>query len=263
MSDAWNPEQYARFRAERDQPFYDLLALVAPVPGGRVVDLGCGTGALTRALHEHTQAAETVGLDRSEAMLAQSGAHAGGGVRFERGDIETFAGRGLDVVFSNAALQWVPDHANLFPQLAATLAEGGQLAVQMPMNHDHVSHTVAHAVARERTHAAALSGYVREYPMGEAEWYAELFARMGFVEQHVRQQVYLHRLAGPEEVVEWMKGSLLTDYRRRLTPAAYEAYLSDYRRRLLEALPDARPFLLTFKRLLLWGRLGAARRARG
>ena len=258
MSDAWQPEQYARFRAEREQPFHDLLALVEPVPGGRVVDLGCGTGVLTRVLHEYTRASETVGVDRSEAMLAQSEQHAGGGVRFEQGDIATFAGTDLDVVFSNAALQWVDGHEALFPRLAATLREGGQLAVQMPMNHDHPSHTVAHEVAREPRHAKALGGYVRGYPLREVEWYAELLARLGFGEQHVRLQVYLHRLAGPEEVVEWVKGSLLTDYRNRLSSEEYEAYLADFRERLLEELPDERPYLYPFKRLLLWGRKDAA-----
>lgn len=258
MSDTWQPEQYARFRAEREQPFHDLLALVEPVPGGQVVDLGCGTGVLTRVLHEHTRAAETVGVDRSEAMLAQSEQHAGDGVRFEQGDIATFAGKNLDVVFSNAALQWVDGHEALFPRLAATLREGGQLAVQMPMNHDHPSHTVAHEVAQEPRHAKALDGYVRGYPLREVEWYAERLARMGFEQQHVRLQVYLHRLAGPEEVVEWVKGSLLTDYRNRLSPEEYEAYLADFRERLLAELPDERPHLYPFKRLLLWGRKGAA-----
>lgn len=257
MSDAWQPRQYARFREEREQPFRDLLTLVEPVPGGRVADLGCGAGALTPLLHERTRAAETVGLDRSAAMLAESARHARDGVRFERGDIAAFDGRGLDVVFSNAALQWVPDHEALFPRLAAALAAGGQLAVQMPANHDHPSHTIAHALVREPRHAQALGGYVRANPVREAEWYAELFARLGFARQHVRQQVYLHRLAGPEEVVEWVKGSLLTDYRQRLTPAGYEAYLAEYRERLLAALPDERPHLYPFKRLLLWGRMGA------
>ena len=257
MSDAWQPNQYARFRAEREQPFHDLLALVEPVPGGRVVDLGCGTGVLTRVLHEYTGASETVGVDRSEPMLEQSAQHAGGGVRFELRDIATFAEKDLDVVFSNAALQWVDGHEALFPRLAATLREGGQLAVQMPMNHDHPSHTVAHEVAREPRHAKALGGYVRGYPLREVEWYAELLARMGFEEQHVRLQVYLHRLAGPEEVVEWVKGSLLTDYRNRLSPEEYEAYLTDFRERLLAELPDERPHLYPFKRLLLWGRKGA------
>ncbi len=256
VSDAWEPGQYARFRAEREQPFFDLLALVRPIPGGRAVDLGCGTGALTRALHERTRAAETAGVDRSEAMLAGSARHAGGGVRFERGAIEAFAGEGLDLVFSNAALQWVVDHETLFARLAGALAVGGQLAVQMPANHEHPSHTVAHAVARAPQHSQALGGYVRENPVREPEWYADALARLGFSEQHVRLQLYHHHLAGPEEVVEWVKGSLLTDYRRRLERDEYEAYLADYRERLLAELPPQRPYLLTFRRLLLWGRLG-------
>lgn len=257
MGDAWQPEQYARFRAERERPFHDLLALVKPIPGGRAVDLGCGGGALTRLLHERTGAAETVGVDRSAAMLAGCERHAGGGLRFERGDIEAFAGEGLDLVFSNAALQWVADHGALFARLAGTLRAGGQLAVQMPANHDHPSHTVAHAVAREARHARALGGYVRANPVRAPEWYAAALERLGFAERHARLQVYPHRLAGPEEVVEWVKGSLLTDYRARLDADAWEAYLADYRERLLAELPPERPYLFAFKRLLLWGRLGA------
>ena len=256
MGDAWSPEQYARFRAERERPFHDLLALVRPVPGGRAVDLGCGGGALTRLLHERTGAAETTGIDRSAAMLAGREGDAGRGLRFERGDIESFAGRGLDLVFSNAALQWVGDHEGLFARLAGALRAGGQLAVQMPANHDHPSHTVAHAVAREPRHARALGGYVRENPVREPEWYAALLARLGFAERVAFPCVYRHELAGPEEVVEWVRGSLLTDYRARLDDDAWAAYLADYRERLLAALPPERPCAFPFRRLLLWGRLG-------
>jgi SAM-dependent methyltransferase len=110
----WNPAQYERFRAERSQPFYDLLALVRPEPAMAVIDLGCGTGELTRVLHERLRAASTVGLDSSETMLAKSAAFAGDGLRFERGDIAAFAAEGrYDLIFSNAALQWVPEHVPL------------------------------------------------------------------------------------------------------------------------------------------------------
>lgn len=254
--DEWQPDQYARFKAEREQPFYDLLGLVKPVPGGRVVDLGCGTGVLTRVLHERTRAAETVGVDRSDAMLEQSAQHAGGGVQFERGDIAEFAGSKLDVVFANASIQWVENHATLFPRLAATLKPGGQLAVQMPANEDHPSHAVAREVAQESPHAEALGGFVYRHSIESAEWYAETIARIGFAEQHVRMQVYLHRLPGPEDVIEWVKGSLLTGYRNRMSAEDYEAFLTDYRQRLLSVLPIERPFLYPFKRLLLWGRMG-------
>src|ERR1700692_466566 len=100
--DSWDPSQYDRFRQERRQPFHDLLALLRPNPSGRVVDLGCGTGELTRLLHETTQARETLGLDSSEAMLAQAAPASTGSLRFRQGDIATFDEGGWDIVFSNA-----------------------------------------------------------------------------------------------------------------------------------------------------------------
>lgn len=256
LRDGWQPEQYARYRLEREAPFYDLMGLVEPTPGGRVVDLGCGTGVLTRVLHEHTQAAETIGVDRSASMMQEWASHAGGGVRFERGDIAEFSKSGIDVVFANASIQWVEDHASLFPRLVESLAPGGQLAVQMPANEDHPSHATARQVARQTPHAEALDGFVYRHAIETPEWYAEQLARLGFAEQHVRVQVYLHRLPGPEDVVEWVKGSLLTGYRDRMSAEAYEAFLRDYREQLLSVLAEERPFLYPFKRILLWGRMG-------
>ncbi len=252
--DGWQPDQYARFRAEREQPFYDLLNLVEPVYAGRAVDLGCGTGKLTQELHIRTMAEETIGIDRSEAMLEHTEQYAGSGLRFERGDIAAFEASKLDLVFANASLQWVEDHASLFPRLAAMLRSAGQLAVQMPANEDHPSHAVAREVAQQQPHADALDGFVYRHAIESPEWYAEQLARLGFAEQHVRVQVYLHRLPGPEDVVEWVKGSLLTGYRDRLPTPDYEAFEAAYRDRLLTILPNDRPFLYPFKRILLWAR---------
>jgi trans-aconitate 2-methyltransferase len=254
VQDAWDPARYGRFAAERGAPFRDLLALVRPVPGGRAVDLGCGSGELTVQLHRGLRAAETLGLDTSAAMLERAWPLAGGGLRFERGDIAGFAAGGWDVVFSNAALQWLPDHGTLLPRLAGLLAPGGQLAVQMPANHDHPSHRLAAELAEEAPFQAALGGYRREVPVRPPEWYAILLDRLGFDAQHVRLQVYLHRLAGPDEVVEWVRGTLLTDYQRRLPAALFDAFLARYRERLPGRLDDERPYRYAYKRLLLWAR---------
>lgn len=256
-ADAWDPTQYKRFSDERSAPFFDLLALVVPCRGGRVVDLGCGTGELTRVLHERTGASATVGIDSSEAMLARSTSHAGGGLRFEVADIAQWVpAEPLDLVFSNAALHWVEDHPELFARLTAALRPGGQLAVQMPANHDHPSHLVAERVAAEEPFREALGGYVRRSPLLRPELYATLLDRLGYPSQHVRVQVYLHLLPDPGGVVDWVKGTLLTDYKRRLPDALYEDFVARYRELLRSELRDDRPFRFTFKRLLLWGKRG-------
>jgi trans-aconitate 2-methyltransferase len=252
--DTWSPEQYARFAAERAQPFHDLLDLVRPVPGGRVVDLGCGSGELTAELHRRLRAGQTLGLDSSPAMLQRASALAGDGLRFELGDIAEFAGGGWDVVFSNAALQWLPDHEALFGRLVGALAGGGQLAVQMPANFDHPSHVVAGELAGEEPFRSELGGWRGLAPIREPEWYALLLDRLGLTEQHVRLQVYLHHLTAREEVVEWVRGTLLTAHAKRLPAELFERFLDRYRERLLPQLDDGRPYRYPFKRVLLWAR---------
>ncbi|MFN0146583.1 MAG: methyltransferase domain-containing protein [Dehalococcoidia bacterium] len=257
MTSPWDPNQYHRFRDERAQPFHDLLDLCQPIPGGRAVDLGCGTGELTRLMHDHLSPAETVGIDSSATMLAEAAAHAGAGLRFEQHDIASFAdAAGFDLVYSNAALQWVDDHPALIPRLAALVRPGGQFAFQVPANHDHVSHRLAHEIAAEEPFAAALGGYVRGVPVMLPEWYAAALDRLGFAPQRVLLEVYGHHLEGPEGVIEWVKGTLLTDYKRRLPGPLYEDYLARYRERLLARLDGARPYFYPFKRILAWGRKG-------
>lgn len=255
MTSPWNPTQYEKFRDERSAPFHDLLSLVRPISGGRAIDLGCGTGELTRVLHEAVDARATIGLDNSETMLERSAAHAGGGLRFKLGTILRFAPRSpFDLVFSNAALQWVDDHEKLFERLAAGVAPGGQLAVQMPANDDHPSHVTAFELTTEEPWTTELSGYRRTWPVLRPERYAELLDHLGFVQQHVRLQVYAHHLASREAVIEWVRGTLLTDYQRRMSPEAFERFLVAYRERLLPRLADDRPYFYAFKRVLLWGR---------
>jgi trans-aconitate 2-methyltransferase len=253
-TDTWNPEQYQRFSDERRQPWDDLTALLTPLARPRVLDLGCGDGALTAELHARLGASETVGVDSSPAMLGQATPRTGAGLRFELGDAGHPGGGPFDLILSNAALHWVPDHAALLPRLAALLAGGGQLAVQVPINEAHASHREAAATATEPPFAEVLGGWRRESPVLPPEWYAEALFRLGFVERRVRVEIYGHRLASRDEVVEWVRGSLLTDYQRRLPEALWPRFLARYRERLAAALPDERPFLYTYRRLLLWGR---------
>ncbi|MPZ99196.1 MAG: methyltransferase domain-containing protein [Dehalococcoidia bacterium] len=254
---AWDPTQYARFEAERSRPFFDLAGMVERRPDMRVVDLGCGTGTLTAWLHADLQAVETLGVDASEEMLAQCAAHEDGALRFVAADTVDFAatrGEQFDLVFSNAALQWVDGHERLIPLVAGLVARGGQLAVQMPTNDDHTSHEVARTLARSEPFATALQGWVRPDPVRPPEWYAKQLYRLGFAEQRVEMRVYGHVLPEPRSVIEWVKGSLLSAYRARLDAETYATFLAAYEERLLEALDDEWPFFYPFKRILLWAR---------
>jgi trans-aconitate 2-methyltransferase len=250
----WSPDQYNRFRTERQQPFFDLLALVQRRPQMRVVDLGCGTGELTRIVHERLAARDTLGIDSSETMLAASREFTTTGLRFTSGDIGHFeATDAFDLVFSNAALHWIADHRALFSRLTRALAADGQLAVQMPANWDHPSHVVAAVAAGEEPFRSALHGFALDTPVWPPERYAELLHQLGYRAQHVRLQAYLHPLAAADDVIEWVKGTLLTAYQRRLPAALWPAYLARYRALLLAELGEAtRPYLFTFKRLLIW-----------
>ena len=256
-TEAWVPAQYERFAAERSQPFYDLLAMVHPTPGGRVVDLGCGTGTLTAQLHAHTRATSTLGVDNSAAMLDEAAAHASDALQFAPGDIGAFGadnGR-FDVVFSNAALHWVPDHELALAQWASAVAPGGQLAVQVPANADHPSHYLATEVALESPFIEAMDGAPpADVVLGvlKPEAYAELLHDLGFAEQHVRLQVYPHLLDSTAEVVEWTKGTSLTRFRRVLPPELFDAFVDRYRQRVLDVLGDRAPYFYAFKRILFW-----------
>jgi trans-aconitate 2-methyltransferase len=254
--DTWNPTQYERFRAEREQPFHDLVALITRRPAGRAVDLGCGTGLLTAALHRELDTTETLGVDSSDAMLERARRLEGEGVRFVRGDINEWEPDApVDVVFSNAALQWLPDHPRLFKRLTGMLVPGGELAVQVPANFEHESHTLACDVAREEPFASAMGGYARTFAVLAPEAYATLLYSLGFAAQLVRMQVYGHVLESADSVVEWVRGTLLTDYEARLPEALYAQFVARYRERLHAALGDQRPYFYPFKRILLWGRL--------
>jgi trans-aconitate 2-methyltransferase len=253
--DTWRPDQYERFHAERSAPFRALLARVARRPGMRAVDLGCGTGEHTAALHAELGARATLGVDRSRSMLEKARAHQAPGLGFALCDLADFAlAEPVELVFSNAALHWLPDHPALLRRLLCLVASGGELAVQVPANHGHASHTVAAEVAGEEPFRAALGGYRRESPVLSAPLYERALGAAGFAAACAEELVFEHLLAGREEVVEWVKGTTLTDYEARLAPELYARFLARYRERLLAVLPDERPFRFPFHRILFTAR---------
>jgi trans-aconitate 2-methyltransferase len=253
MTDPWNPAQYAKFLAEREQPFHDLLEMIQRAPQMHIVDLGCGMGRLTAMLHDRLGADQTVGIDRSPRMLAS--AHPRDGLRFELGTIETFdTSVQYDLVFSNAALHWVDDHDTLIPRLATAVKPGGQIAFQLPALHDDPSHVVAEELTNQEPFRSAFAGWHRRQPVLAPDAYARLLYDAGFPWPQVRLVVYPHVLDSREAVVEWMKGTLLTEYERHLPSGLFPAFLDAYRTRLMGHLAPTAPFFFPFNRILCWGR---------
>ena len=256
--DSWNPQQYDKFKNERSQPFYDLMNLLAPAENANVIDLGCGTGDLTAELHQHLKAAKTVGMDSSDEMLKKAECISVPGLSFEKGNIDTWSSPNTyDVIFTNAALQWSTNHPDLFARLKKSLKPGGQLAVQMPMNFDYPTHTLAAKMSTEEPWISLLKGekYEKQNVMLTPEEYATLLFNLGFKDQKVFLRVYGHILLSRDGVVEWVKGTLLTHFKSRLSESDYEKFLTEYRERLAKELPDQKPFFYPFKRILMIARL--------
>ncbi len=253
--DVWNPQQYDKFKKQRAEPFYDLMSLLETSQAPDVVDLGCGTGELTSELHHFVKAKRTLGMDTSAQMLKKANAFANSDLTFMNGDISEFSKPGqFDIIFSNAAIQWCSHHEDVFKRLKDSLKPKGQMAIQMPMNHEYATHVLADEMAREPKWAAALNGQHRITSLLTVEQYASLLFRLGFEEQKVQLRVYGHVLDSREGVIEWVKGTLLTYFQERLNPASYQEFLSEFRERLFQILPDEKPFFYPFKRILIWAR---------
>jgi trans-aconitate 2-methyltransferase len=244
----WNPDTYHKFSAQRAAPFEDLLALVEVREGLRVVDLGCGTGELTRRLADHLPGSDVLGIDNSPEMLERAHKCERPGLRFAPGAIED-AGGEWDIIFSHAALQWVDDHDALIPRLFALLRPGGQLAVQMPSNHDHVTHRLVVDLAGREPFRTTLQGWSRKSPVLKIEQYADLLYAQGGQGITVLEKVYPHVLENANALADWTSGTLLVPYLERLNGDTREQFMAEYRSELRQAFPQT-PVFYGFKRTL-------------
>jgi len=245
---SWNPEQYHKFKTERLAPFNDLYGLIKVRPGLSVLDLGCGTGELALELSERLPRSSVTGVDSSAEMLAKAKERCSDKVRLLQGSVETISGE-WDLLFSHAVLHWVDGHAQLFPRLWEFIKPGGQLAVQIPSNHRHPSHTCIIAAASQEPFKAALKGWVRHSPVLEIDQYAQLLHGCGAADFTVMEKVYPTYLPEASAIAEWTKGTTLVPYFERLPQELHEPFLQRYRELLTEALPTG-PILFTFRRIL-------------
>ncbi|MBI1729842.1 methyltransferase domain-containing protein [Candidatus Acetothermia bacterium] len=244
----WNPEQYHKFQSERSAPFFDLLNLVQIKRGLNVIDLGCGTGELTKILAQRLPESEVLGIDNSGSMLAKAKPLAHENLRFEQASIEEIKGQ-WDVVFSNAAIQWVENHNSLIPKLFSLVKPGGQLVVQLPSNHMHPSHTFILEIARTSPFKEALKNWVRISPVLMTEQYATHFYELGAEEINVFEKIYPHVLENSDAIAEWTSGTALVPYFERLTQSLKDSFMSKYRAKLGTCFPES-PVFYPFRRIL-------------
>ena len=253
----WDPDLYRTFEAERTRPALDLLAQIRVDRARFVADLGCGPGNSTELLARRFDGARLLGLDASDAMLASARQRLPN-AEFELGDAATWTpDQPPDVIFANAVLQWVPDHAGLMPRLLGLLAPGGVLAVQMPDNLDEASHRLMREVAqsgpwRDRIGEA---GSARAKARLPAAAYYDLLAPIA-AETDVWRTVYHHPMPDAAAIVTWVRATGLRPFLDPLSETERLDFLARYETLIDAAYParaDGRR-LLAFPRLFITAR---------
>jgi len=229
--------------------------LVAAIPNRDVktaIDLGCGPGNSTEVLAAAFPGATITGLDNSPDMIAAARKRLPH-IRFELADLTTWSDAGpFDVILSNAVMQWVPDHATLFPRLTNKLGAGGSLAIQMPDNVEEPALRLMREVAADGPWAGKLANVARP-ARHDARWYYELLKPL-CTRVDLWRTTYHHELAGGAAgVVEWFKGSALRPLLDALDEAEQKAFIAHYQTEVgkaYRAMPDG-TVLLPFPRMFI------------
>lgn len=245
----WDPQQYGRYADERARPFLDLLARVDARSPNRVVDLGCGPGALTALLAQRWPGASVHGIDSSPDMIETARRSASDRVTFAVGDVASWSGSD-DVVISNATLQWIPAHRSLVSRWAADLPAGGWLALQVPGNFAAPSHTLIRSLAARWSIEDAV---LREDAVGPPAEYAALLLDAGLVVD-AWETTYGHVLTGDDPVLEWVRGTALRPVLAALSLADAERFCAELAPQLRSAYPaTAHGTLFPFRRIFAVG----------
>jgi trans-aconitate 2-methyltransferase len=251
----WDPAQYLKFAGHRLRPAIDLLSRIDAEDPAEVYDLGAGAGNVTRLLKDRWPDAHVTGVDDSQEMLAKAAA-AAPEITWQRADLAAWRpARRADVIYSNAALHWIVDHDRLFPDLVATLAPGGVLAVQMPRNFSAPSHTAIAEAARSGPWRARLEPLLRPAPVAEPAFYFDLLApRVAALD--IWETEYLQVLEGENPVKEWTKGTWLRPLLDALGEPERSGFESAYAAQMARAYPPRADghTLFPFRRLFIVAR---------
>lgn len=251
---SWDPSIYLAFDDNRTRPAAELLSRVQTDAPRTVVDLGCGPGNSTALLATRWPDAQIEGVDSSQEMLDKA-ATTDTRASWLRADIGNWRSAvPQDVIFTNAALHWLEDHATLFPTLMTQLAQGGTLAVQMPRNFEAPSHTLLHETVME-TGNPALVSLLRPNPVADADVYHRLLASSA-VSVDIWETTYLQVLTGDDAVLAWTSGTALVPFTSALDGDECDSFVEAYRQKLAAAYPPEPDgsTLFSFKRIFIVAR---------
>jgi len=238
----WDPQTYLAYGDERARPFVDLVSRIGADDPATVVDLGCGPGTMTALLQQRWPRADVLGVDSSPEMVA-----AADGVRVELGDLRTWDGE-ADVVVSNAALQWVPDHLALLPRLASRAR--GWFAFQVPGNFEAPTHTIRRALAEDSRFEPYLYDVERPDSHGP-EVYLDVLQDAGWAVD-AWETTYLHVLQGEDAVFTWVSATGARPTLQALPEQVREEFVREFKARLDAAYPPmAHGVVMPFRRVFV------------
>lgn len=249
----WNPDLYNQFKDIRYEPFYDLISYVQAKPAMNILDLGCGTGELTKVIAENFPGSQVLGIDTSAEMLAKA----------SRQENMLFAQRSIEeqlqladkwnVIIANASLQWVNDHANLFPRLIEKLLPGGQLAAQMPSQKENVLNQLLYELVHESPFYETLHDVIRHSPVLSLDDYTQLLYSHGAKQTVVFQKVYPIITESVDTLYDFISGSALVPYLEKLQEPLQSAFITIFKQRIADRF-TASPKVYSFKRIILVAR---------
>jgi len=249
---AWDPAQYLKFAGPRLRPALDLLQRIDKEAPETVYDLGAGAGNVTRLIAARWPAARIVGVDSSAEMLRKAAAE-NPGILWQEADLATWRpDRPADVIYSNAALHWIEDHAPLFVALFDSLAAGGVFAVQIPRNFGAPSHTSMGEAARRGPWRTRLEPLLRPAPVAEPAIYFDLLAPYA-ARLDMWETEYLQVLDGEHAVKEYTKSTWLSPLLAALDEPERSQFEAAYTEMVDAAYPrraDGRT-LFPFRRLFM------------
>ncbi|MCV2486599.1 methyltransferase domain-containing protein [Flavobacterium sp. SH_e] len=249
----WDPKKYNEFKTERSKPFDDLTSHIIDKQNLKVIDLGCGTGELTKKLFDKLTNPIVLGIDNSAEMLAKTTSHENLEFR-EKSILEQVKDETKwDLIFSNAALQWIDNHYELFPKIISRINPGGQLAVQMPQQNENILNKMLFQLVQEEPFASYLKNWTRPSPVLTLDEYAKILFENGGKDLVLYEKVYPLISTKKDDFFDFISGSALTVYQERLKEKEFEELATEFKKRIDTYFPTV-PSIYAFRRLLIYAK---------